>query len=256
MASCGSHLRSRLRLILFDLVNPNVGSWGSTHCNGQRYSGPTESSADSVACTTETASPREVSMAARLVVLCVGLLALMISPASASDAIDAVSYPSGVGDATPARGRFGQRIPSFTSNPGSTPECQTTSGSGSSVRSRSLSIASEEVPECSEMFNQARRRRYRHDRQDLFHPDWHLRSKGQRLQRQRRLHRRRRWAHHLAVPRVLAADRKTGGDDHHPRGAPPRRSHGGPRKIPDGMTSDGYQPDGLEALRVVTANAE
>jgi hypothetical protein len=56
---------------------------------------------DSVASSTGTASPREVLMAARLVVLCVSLTVLVISPVCASDAIDAVSSASGVGGATP-----------------------------------------------------------------------------------------------------------------------------------------------------------
>jgi hypothetical protein len=55
---------------------------------------------DSVARSTGTASPREVSMAARSIVLCVVAAVLTISPSWASDAIDAVSPIAGVGDAT------------------------------------------------------------------------------------------------------------------------------------------------------------
>jgi hypothetical protein len=56
---------------------------------------------DSVASSTGTASPREVPMAARSVVLCVVAVVLTVSSSWASDAIDAVSPAAGVDSATP-----------------------------------------------------------------------------------------------------------------------------------------------------------
>lgn len=53
--------------------------------NGTRVG---QRSFEPAACKTETASPREAFMAARLVVLCVGVLAASISSGSASDAIN------------------------------------------------------------------------------------------------------------------------------------------------------------------------
>ncbi len=92
-------------------------------------------------------------MAARSVVLCVVLLALTISPASASDAIDAVSYPSGVGDATTHK-------VVVSSSPVVHFEPRIDAGVSDNIRERlvsSFQVAVErvrEVPECREMFNQ------------------------------------------------------------------------------------------------------
>ena len=106
---------------------------------------------DSVASSTGPASPREVLMAARLVVLCVSLTVLVISPVCASDAIDTVSTASGVGDAA-------RREVVASSNSLIHFEPRIDPGMSDNNRERlgsSFQIAVDrvqEVPECREMF--------------------------------------------------------------------------------------------------------
>ncbi len=92
-------------------------------------------------------------MAARLVVLCVGLMVLTISPVWASDAIDAVSSPSGVGDATP-------REVVASSNSLIHFEPRIDPGMSDNNRERLISSFQiavdrvQEVPECRELFTE------------------------------------------------------------------------------------------------------
>jgi hypothetical protein len=107
---------------------------------------------DSVASSAGTASPREVLMAARLVVVFVSVVVLMISSAWASDAIDVVSSPAGVGDATP-------REVVESSNSPIRFEPRIDPGMSDNNRERlvsSFQIAIDrvrEVPECRELFS-------------------------------------------------------------------------------------------------------
>jgi hypothetical protein len=90
-------------------------------------------------------------MAARLVVLCLGLVVLTISPVWASDAIDSVSSPSGVGVATPSD-------VAVSSNPIVHFAPRIDPGLSDNNRERLVSAFQlavdrvQEVPECREMF--------------------------------------------------------------------------------------------------------